>query len=173
MAVESVVVHLPGKLNVTPDALSRFFFNSTFRDKRPDRTLRKPLFKAIEKDLGRSFTLDGMAADDGHNALLDKFCCPSNPLFEFNLEGHVVWIFPPLELIGITLKFLINAFKEGAKFECVFLVPERSAAPWFRYMKHFNPLKRFSPGADLFRSFNGSSFVREPPVKEHWRVVHR
>ena len=169
-AIESVAIHIPGKLNVTPDALSRYFFNTTFRDKRPDRTLRRRLFKIIEKEVG-VFTLDGMAADDGHNKLVDKFCSPSNPLFEEPLQDHLVWVFPPLELIGITLKFLLNVQKEGTRFSCCCLVPERSTAPWFRYLRHFQPVKRFSPGADMFRSLSGVSFVRDPPIKEYWRVI--
>ena len=170
LAIESVAIHIPGKFNITPDALSRYFFNTSFRDKCPDRTLRKRLFKMIEKEVG-VFTMDGMASDDGHNALVSTFCSPSNPLFEGKLESHFVWVFPPLELIGITLKFLISMRKEGITFSCCCLVPERANAPWYRYLKHFLPVKRFSPGADLFRSFNGSSFVRNPPVKEYWRVV--
>ncbi len=170
LAIESVAIHIPGKLNVTPDALSRYFFNTTFRDKRPDRTLRKRLFRMIEREVG-TFTIDGMAADDGHNRLVDKYCSPSNPLFEEQLENHLVWIFPPLELIGITLKFIISLQREGTRFSCCCLVPERSAAPWFRYLKSFQPVKRFNPGSDLLRSFNGTTFVREPPVKEYWRVM--
>ena len=170
LAIESVAVHIPGKLNVTPDALSRYFFNTTFRDKRPDRTLRKRLFGIIQKEVGL-FTLDGMAADDGHNALVSRFCSPSNPLFEEKLDNQFVWVFPPLELIGITLKFLISSKREGTVFSCCCLVPERSNAPWFRYLQHFESIKRFNPGSDLFRSFNGSSFDRDPPVKEYWRVL--
>ena len=164
LSIESVAIHIPGKLNVTPDALSRYFFNISFRDKRPDRTLRKRLFHMLEKENG-AFTIDGMAADDGHNILVSKFCSPSNPLFEEKLDNQFVWVFPPLELIGITLKFLLGLKKEGVVFSCCCLVPERSNAPWFRYLKHFKPVKRFYPGSDLFRSFNGNSFARDPPVK--------
>ena len=32
LGVESVAAHIPGNLNITPDALSRFFFNNSFRD---------------------------------------------------------------------------------------------------------------------------------------------
>ena len=124
----------------------------------------------IEKEVG-VFTMDGMAADNGHNAMVSTFCSPSNPLFEERLENHFVWVFPPLELIGITLKFLIAMKREGITFSCCCLVPERANAPWYRYLKHFQPVKRFNPGSDLFRSFNGSSFDRDPPVKEYWRVM--
>ena len=103
----------------------------------------------IEKEVG-IFTLDGMAADNGHNAMVPTFCSPSNPLFEEKLENHFVWVFPPLELIGITLKFLIAMKREGITFSCCCLVPERANAPWYRYLKHFQPVKRFNPGSDFF-----------------------
>ena len=35
LSIESVAVHLPGKLNITPDALSRFFIDTSFRDRIP------------------------------------------------------------------------------------------------------------------------------------------
>ncbi len=86
---------------------SRFFYDNTFRDKFPHRTLRKRLFKSINMSCG-PFTLDGMATDDGHNALLGDFCCPSEPFFEHKLEGQKVWLFPPAEMIGLVLKLCIQ-----------------------------------------------------------------
>ena len=148
LGVESVAVHIPGELNITPDALSRFFFNNSFRDKLPDRTLRKRLFKAVSKKF-YPFTLDGMVADDGHNALVSDFCSPSNPLYEANLSGHVVWVFPPTELIGITLKFLINRHKSSPDFKCCLLVPDNSRAHWFRLLEYCRPVITFNSGADF------------------------
>ena len=171
LAIESVAVHVPGSMNVTPDALSRYFFNTEFRDRMPDRTLRKRLFRMLQREVGLSVTLDGMAADDGHNALVSKFCSPSNPLFEENLEGHSIWLFPPLELIGITLKFLVNQRRLGIAFSCCVPIPEHTSAYWYKYLTNFRPVKRFCTGADLFRILRGGGFVRAHPVKENWRVV--
>ena len=75
----------------------------------------------LERELG-VFTMDGMAADDGHNALVARFCSPSNPLFEESLANQFVWVFSPLELIGITLNFLVNLRKKAQFF---------LAAVWF------------------------------------------
>lgn len=115
LSIESVANHIPGKLNVTPDALSRYFFNASFRDKRSDRTLRKMLFRMVENENG-AFTIDGRAAHDGHNALVNKFCSPSNPLFEESLDNQFAWVFPPVELVGITLKFLLGLKRKGSTF---------------------------------------------------------
>ena len=170
LAIESVAIHIPGKINITPDALSRYFFDVSFRDKNPDRTLRKRLFQGIERLVG-NFTIDGMAADDGHNKLVPTFGSPSNPLFELQLEGQNLWVFPPLELIGITLKFLIDHHKTGCNFSCCILVPDRTSAPWYRYLTKFKPVRVFQIGSDMFRSRVDESFVKVPPVKERWRVM--
>ena len=43
LGIESVAVHIPGVVNVTPDALSRYYIDNEFRDKHQHRTLRKRL----------------------------------------------------------------------------------------------------------------------------------
>ena len=171
LSIESVAIHLPGKVNITPDALSRFFINSTFLDKLPHRTFRKRLFLCIERENKFHFTLDTMAADDGHNALLERFCSPSNPFFEESLTNEFLWVFPPLDLIGITLKFLADTQREGIPFSCCVLIPEQSSAPWFKYLVHFSPIKRYNPGTDMFRLKSDSGFRRDKPIKSYWRVA--
>ena len=128
-------------------------------------------FNMLESELSLSFTWDGMAADDGHNALVSCYCSPSNPLFEEDLRDKVWWIFPPSDLIGITLKFLVSSLKEKIPFICCVLLPEHSSAPWYKYLVHFTPVKRFSPGADLFRLRSGDQFIRDRPIKGYWRVL--
>ena len=133
-------------------------------------TLRKRLFKSIINKMG-TFNLDGMVADDGHNALLGNVCFPSNPFFETVLLGHRVWWFPPLELIGVTLKFVLNQSRLYKDFGCCILVPERSRAYRYKYVGHFKRVERYSPGADLFRIHNGSTFVKAAKVKEYWMIL--
>ena len=172
LSIESVAVHLPGKLNITPDALSRYFIDTAFSDKCPHRSLRKRLFQCIARENKFVFTMDAMAADDGHNALLERFCSPSNPFFEEPIDNEFLWVFPPLDLIGLTLKFLVDTKREGVKFSCCVLVPEQSSASWFKYLSHFSPIKRFNPGTDMFRIKSGSGFIRDKPIQSYWRVAH-
>jgi hypothetical protein len=171
LSIESVAIHVPGKLNVTPDALSRFFVDTAFRDKCPHRTLRKRLFLMIMRENNLTFTLDGMVADDGHNALVPRFCTPSNPFFEESLVDEVIWLFPPLDVLGITLKFLVSSKREGIPFSCCVLLPEQSSASWFKYLTHFSSIKRFNPGSDLFRIKSDLGFIRDRPIRSFWRVV--
>ena len=117
----------------------------------------------IEFELSISCFWDGMAADDGHNALVSCYCSPSNP------EGLVD--FPPSDLIGIAFKFLASSLKEKVPLICYILVPEPSSASWYKYLTRSTPVKRFSPGADLFRLRSGDHFIRDRPIKGYWRVL--
>ena len=56
MGVESVAVHVAGEKNVTADGLSRMSVSAQFRDTRPDRSIRKRLFRNIEAVVGKSPT---------------------------------------------------------------------------------------------------------------------
>ena len=132
--------------------------------------MRKRLFQVIVKLVG-SFTLDGMVADDGHNSLVNEFCSPSNPIFEKELSGHRVWVFPPIELIGLVLKFLLDQFKLQPHFCCCVLVPDKKSAHWYKFLAKFRPVFLFNAGTDMFRIRAGSDFERCPKVKEPWRVI--
>ena len=169
LGIESVAIHLPGHLNITPDALSRYYFDADFRDPNPNRTLRKRLFAFVNSKHG-PFTLDGMVADDGHNALVSNFCSPSYPFFEAELGGHRVWLFPPLELIGVVLKFVLE-FSGPKQFSCAVLIPDRPVAPWYKLLSKFRRLHTFNNSTDMFRALRQDSFVTLPKVKEHWFVI--
>ena len=77
----------------------------------------------------------------------------------------------PLELIGVTMKFVLNHAKHQRDFGCCFLVPERSRAYWYKYVEHFKRVERYCPGSDLFRIFEDSAFVKAAKVKEYWMVI--
>ena len=111
------------------------------------------------------------ASEDGHNKLLDCYCTPSEPFFESSLSGERVWLFPPVELIGVTLKFVVNQSKKVADFACCILLPERTSAYWFRYLQHFRRIERYSTGSDLFRIQSSNGFVRASKSNEPWLVV--
>ncbi len=170
LGIESVAVHLPGVLNVTPDALSRFVFDNSFRDKVPNRTIRKRLFKQLNQSIG-PFTLDGMVADDGHNALIGNYCTPSDPFFEYPLQGHCVWLFPPAELVGPVLKFCVQQSKIVKNWSCAILLPDQDNAAWYKYLTSFRRRAVFQPGTDLFRNLVIGEFVALPKIKVSWLVV--
>lgn len=131
MGCESIAVHVLGVKNVTADALSRLVLHEGVRDAHPHRCLRKRLFKVIAGMCGcGGIQCDGFAADDGHNAQCQTFCSPSFSFFEKNfVDGDVVWVFPPEDLLYFALKHICSM--ECAHNQFVALAPERPQAGWF------------------------------------------
>ena len=170
LGIESVGVHIPGVNNVTLDALSRFYLHNDFRDRQPHKTLRKRLFQSIVRKVGQ-FTIDGMVAEDGHNRIVDTYCTPSDPFFEIPLAGQRAWLFPPLELVGSTLKFVLNQSKSFKDFGCCILVPLRTSVYWAKYLPQFRRVEQFASGSDLFRLQVDGHFVRAPKIAEPWVVI--
>ena len=100
LGVECLAVRIPGEVNevnVTADALSRVQVQADLRGMHGERCLRKRLFNEIIARVP-SIGIDGMASDDGHNAQLADFRCPSRSVFELDFAEHTVWLFPPDEL---------------------------------------------------------------------------
>ena len=52
LGIESVAIHIPGVVNITPDALSRYYVNNSFRDIHRHRT---EAFVPCHLESGRSF----------------------------------------------------------------------------------------------------------------------
>ena len=167
LAIESVAVHVPGAVNLTPDALSRYYIDVEFADKHPHRTLRRRLFQQLHDRHG--FTVDGMSADDGHNSLLTKYFSPSYPFFEQDLKDERVWLFPPCELATIIVKHVANLHK-ASLFTGAILLSSRSAQHSSRHLANAAVLQTWIPGADLFRELSGDQWRSLPPIRGEYIV---
>ena len=170
LSCESVAIHLPGVKNVTADALSRMKVMAAHRDPMPDRCLRRKLFDELQARHGPCI-IDGMTADDGHNTLLERKWNPSQSVFEQDLDGPLVWLFPPSDMIGLLLNFISDKQKLGVKVSVRLLLPEDTKAPWFRFCKAFKRLARFRKGSDLFRNFDGEVWRKSPPTPVPYVVL--
>ena len=141
------------------------------RDRHGDRCLRKRLFQEVLKKVP-SISVDGMAADDGHNAQLAEYRSPSNSVFEMDFTDKTVSMFPSDELIGPVLSFLDKRRLRRVSTSVVLCLPERAHAGWFHLLKHYKRVMRFVVGSDLFRELavNGQ-WKKLLPVREPWVVV--
>ena len=144
---------------------------AAIRDKHGDRSLRRRLFSSILQSTPQ-LSVDGMAADDGHNAQLPTYRCPSNSIFEYDFGDAAVWCFPPAELIGPLLKFLHGLRRARRHHHVVLCVPERTHAGWFHYLRFYRRLFRYVAGSDLFRERNSAGlWKRLPPTREAWLIL--
>ena len=87
------------------------------------------------------------------------------------ISKDIGWVFPPLELIGLVLKFLLDQLKLHQDCGCFELVLERPLAIWYKFLTKFRPVHRFEAGTDMFRERRETVSVRCAKVKEPWRVI--
>ena len=118
-----------------------------------------------------ALTVDGMSHDDGHNALLPRFRSPSESVFEADFDKECIWMFPPRELVGPTLHFIMARRRMKHRAHVALLVPDLAKAPWFHQLRHFRRVARYCPGSDLFRERDQSGNWRKLPATKEADVV--
>ena len=79
-----------------------------------------------------------------------------------------MWVFPPDDMIDLTVTYLYNQLRARVPLKVVLLVPERSrSAPWFWRLKAFERVCNFRTGSSLFVERNAlGQWTRLPPVRE-------
>ena len=171
LGIESVAVHVAGVFNVTADHLSRLQLLANRRDRQGERALRKGLFQSIAAIIP-TITIDGMASDDGHNAQMERFRCPSESLFEMDFASETAWVVPPDVLIGPVMSFL-QALRTSQKIhKVVLLLPERPGASWFHHAKHYRRVRRYVTGSEVFHELSPTGEWKKClPAKEPWVVL--
>ena len=170
LGCESIAIRLECSKNVTADALSRLRVSATHRDKHPHRSLKKKPFHQLNAAYGPC-TIDGFVADDGHNALLERYWTESRSFVENHDGRELVWVFPPTDIILPLLQFLDDKRREQEKLNVLVLLPELPSTPWFRYCQHYKRVARFRAGSDLFREFKQGAWGKAPPTKYPWMLL--
>ena len=151
----SLAEHIKGVNNRIADLGSRDsqfahrWMSDVFREAR----LRPDLFSEIQGRCKVSFSLDLFSDRPGKNSHCTWWCSPVRSAFEQELHGHVIWAFPPRELIRSVLEHLNTAIGHHASIKAVLLVPEDAQAPWFRpaLLKRWRRVRSWDANSDLFR----------------------
>lgn len=168
-------LHVAGAENTIADALSRYTMDMCRIDPHPDRKLRSQWFARIQASTV-PFDWDMMAEDDGSNAQLSNFRCPSNSAFEKPYPEGNLWWFPPFDLAEPTLRLIRDLPHMGWKGTSTILVPESAYRKHRELCRDMHPVLTIKAWADPFLYRDSPD---EPPrvlyesrAKE-WVCLHR
>ena len=117
---------------------------------RDDRCLHRHWFEQIQRQVGRTFTLDACTNDTGDNALCAHYCSPSNSFLSRDLAGECVWMNPPFRNIHAFLDhYVAQKRKHPHTLSGCLLLPDRRHAchPALRGMQ---VVAQFEKGRPLF-----------------------
>ena len=171
MGIESIAAHMPGVQNVTADALSRLQVSVEHRDPHPDKMIRRNIFRDIQGRVG-NIEVDGMAAEDGHNAIAPAYFHPSSSIFEQELGDKLTWIFPPEDLLDLTIAFICQQLREQKPLRVLLCVPLRVKAPWFCKLRCFTRVAHYRAGSSLFVVRDHmDQWQKLPATHEAWVVL--
>ena len=149
LGIESIAVHLPGVQNVMADALSRLQVSVDHRDPHPDKMIRRSILRDIQGRVG-NIEVDGMGAEDGHNAIAPLYFHPSSSIFAQELGDKLTWVFPPEDLLDLTISFFCQQLREQKPLRVLLCVPLHVKAPWFNKLRTFTRVAQYRSGSSLF-----------------------
>ena len=118
-------------------------------------------FALLERELGRSFTLDAAANDDGRNALCKHYGSPSRTFLSIDCSGHTVWLNPPPQKLFSFLQHYRRCKEHDPSTSACVVVPARKGR--FRSLLNGMTLqRRFTTGTQLYQALD--SGCDQPPA---------
>ena len=118
-------------------------------------------FALLERELGRSFTLDAAANDDGRNALCKHYGSPSRTFLSIDCSGHTVWLNPPPQKLFSFLQHYRRCKEHDSSTSACVVVPARKGR--FRSLLNGMTLqRRFTTGTQLYQALD--SGCDQPPA---------
>lgn len=156
------VCHIPGAINLTPDALSR----GVLAKRMHDWSLIVQCMQKWERRFG-PFSLDAFADPSGFNARALEFCSSMDPASLSRVRGHQVWAFPSPVMAE---KFVSEvASWEGCQITAVL------PSAWAQKLDTsvWECVQTYLHDSQTCRRFDGSHWVRCTNVGMDLWVVHR
>ena len=116
-----------------------------------DRRVLPAEFQQIAAMLDRPFDLDACCNDSGDNALVEKYCSPSNSFLLHDCAGQHVWCnFPYGEVMPFLLHYLSCKARDPQHTSGVFVLPRWTGSDWYQLTRHMQVIKQYAPGHLLF-----------------------
>jgi len=138
-----------------------------------DRMFSPSEFEALQRAIGRKFTLDGACNKDGSNTLVaGSFCTAEQDSFlEKDLQGHFVFLNGPYAALDEFIRHYLEQ-KEKYPFELsgCFVVPNWPDAPFNKLLKGMHLVKQYGKGTRLFWAVNANTGRRELMPGIPWGV---
>jgi hypothetical protein len=101
-----------------------------------DRQFDPVCFRALERMIGKSFTLDCAADDFGKNALCQRFCSPSRSFLTARVRSQdVLWVHAPFDRISEWVNRYEALRASDPSLSACFLVPARFTAAWMQKLQ--------------------------------------
>ena len=143
--------HIPGLKNGLADALSRERYKTDAGDWQFDPIEFHRAEQWLRARLGRGFDVDACADATGQNAHCARFWSVVDSCLEHSMAGLHVWCNADWELLWDVLShFRAGASERPFDTAGVFVIPEKTRAPWWRKLKGFRVLARYPAGTQLF-----------------------
>ena len=129
---------------------------------RSEWTLRAEHFDWVQEKYG-PFDVDACARDDGQNALLPEFWCPSRAMENQDGKNLRIYMNPPYDDIPTFVKAAVS--KEATSLTMI--LPEWTREPWYRWVQP-HVVHKWPAGSRVFTGPpNYSKVVRGSP----WPVI--
>ena len=152
----AAALHIAGKRNSVADALSRFTSRVRGLDPYPRREFRDKYRKEVIDRCG-NIDVDMLACDDGSDAWVPNYRCPSNTTFEGPPPSGQLWRFPRIDMVDLVLTGAVAPLKEDWPGAHLRLRPLMTWKSWYPKLSYFERTALWTADASLFVDRGGGT----------------
>ena len=116
-----------------------------------DRKITAEAYDWLVQKSGLQPTVDCCCADDGSNALCEKYYCPSKSMLQADLQGECCWINPPFSHAAEFLRHYVACkAKAPNTTSALVMIPAWCYDTCKQYLSGMHKMHVFKPGTVLF-----------------------
>lgn len=118
-----------------------------------DWQFKRDEYLALSRKFG-PFTVDAACDEDGYNSMCSRFYSTANSFLDtdaFHFKSNdTLWINPPFDDPGPFLRHYLDLKAHSPGLSCMFILPLWRGQPWRTDLQHFQLIKTYPAGTDLF-----------------------